>query len=222
MALTDTTQRPVVRWTARQIAVTKPFVFLLSLYPVFHWVWLGFTDGLTANPPEFLIRSSGIWALVALALTLLVTPVRRLLKQPALLRYRRMLGLFAFFYSTLHVLGWAYWERNWSLASMGQDIWQRPFITVGVIAMVPMLLMALTSTHGWIRRLGRGWQRLHYAIYPIAVLSVAHFWLIRAGKNNFFEPYLYGAIFTLLLLYRVGHWLKRRSDRPAGSSPSAR
>lgn len=211
MDLTAKQRSASSRWTAKQIALTKPFVLLLSLYPVYYWIWLGFNDGLTANPPEFLIRSSGIWALVALALTLAVTPIRRLLQQPALVRYRRMLGLFTFFYSALHVLGWAYWERSWSLVSMGQDIWQRPFITVGVIAMVPMLLMALTSTQGWMRRLGRGWQRLHYFIYPIAALSVVHFWLIRAGKNNFFEPYVYGAVFMALLLFRIGNYLKRRT-----------
>lgn len=216
MELAEKQQRPAARWTSKQIAVTKPFVFLLSLYPVFYWVWLGFNDGLTANPPEFLIRSSGIWALVALALTLAVTPLRRLMQQPALLRYRRMLGLFAFFYSALHVIAWAYWERGGSFAAMWQDILARPFITLGAIAMVPMLLMALTSTHGWIRRLGRGWQRLHYSIYPIAVLSVVHFWLIRAGKNNFFEPYVYASVFALLLLFRIAHSVRRA--KASGSS----
>lgn len=204
-----TRHRESSRWTPRQIALTKPFAFLLALYPVFQWIWLGFTANLTANPPEFLIKSSGIWALVALALTLVITPLRRMLKQPALLRYRRMLGLFAFFYSALHTLGWAWWERGGSLLSMAQDIWQRPFIAIGVVVMVPMLLMTLTSTKGWMRRLGRGWQRLHYAIYPIAVLSVVHFWLIRTGKNNFFEPYVYAAIFSVLLLYRIVHYLKK-------------
>ena len=199
------------RWTARQVALTKPIVFLIALYPIAHWVWLGLNADLTANPPEFLIKSSGTWALVALALTLTVTPLRRMLQQPALLRYRRMLGLFAFFYSALHTLGWAWWERGGSLLSMTQDIWERPFIAVGVIVMVPMLLMALTSTKGWMRRLGRGWQRLHYAIYPIAVLSVVHFWLIRTGKNNFFEPYVYAVIFSALLLFRIVHYFKKRA-----------
>lgn len=207
-----TTRQPErSRWTARQVALTKPVVFLIALYPVAHWIWLGLNADLTANPPEFLIKSSGIWALVALALTLAVTPLRRMLQQPALLRYRRMFGLFTFFYSALHTLGWAWWERGGSLLSMAQDVWQRPFIAVGVIVMLPMLLMALTSTKGWMRRLGRGWQRLHYAIYPIAVLSVVHFWLIRAGKNNFFEPYVYAAIFSVLLLFRIVHHLKKRT-----------
>jgi sulfoxide reductase heme-binding subunit YedZ len=188
----------------------KPFLFLLALFPVFRWVWLGFNDGLGANPPEFLIRSTGIWALVALWLTLAITPLRRLLHQPALIRLRRMLGLFAFFYTALHLLGWAYWERGWSLASMWDDVVQRPFITIGMVAFVPMLALACTSTHGWIRRLGRRWQTLHRSVYAIAALSVLHFWLVRSGKNDFFEPYVYAFILAILLLIRVAYfWLAR-------------
>lgn len=206
---------PVKRpnWSAKQVARIKPLLFLLALYPVFQWVWLGFTDGLSANPPEFLIRSSGVWALIALCLTLAVTPLRRLIKQPALLRCRRMLGLFAFFYTFLHVLAWAYWERGGSLASMWRDIIERPFIAIGVIAVVPMVAMALTSTQGWIRRLGSWWQTLHRAIYVIAALSVWHFWLIRAGKNNFFEPNTYGVVVALLLLARVAYSIGNRVSR---------
>ncbi len=197
-------------WTARQVARVKPLVFLLGLYPVFHWVWLGYTGGLTANPSEFLIRSSGIWALVGLCLTLAVTPLRRLLGQPALVRCRRMLGLFSFFYTVLHVWAWAFWERSWSVVSMWEDIIQRPFITIGVIAVVPMAALAATSTQGWIRRLGRKWQALHRAVYAIAALSVWHFWLIRAGKNNFFEPNVYAVVVAVLLLIRVGYFFYYR------------
>src|SRR5690606_27478272 len=140
-------------WTAREVARIKPLVFLLALYPLIRWIWLGAHDGLSANPPEFLIRSSGIWALVLLGLTLCVTPLRRLLRQPALVRLRRMLGLFAFFYTGLHVLGWAYWERGWSWVSMWDDIVQRTFILVGMVAFVPMTALAVTSTRGWMHRL---------------------------------------------------------------------
>ncbi|NYT85523.1 sulfite oxidase heme-binding subunit YedZ [Pollutimonas harenae] len=198
-------------WTAREVARVKPLVFLLALYPLARWIWLGTHDGLSANPPEFLIRSSGIWALVLLGLTLCVTPLRRLLRQPALVRLRRMLGLFAFFYTCLHVLGWAYWERGWTLTSMWADIVQRTFILVGVLAFVPMVALAITSTRGWIHRLGRGWQQLHRSVYMIAILSVWHFWLVRAGKNDFAEPYLYGALLAGLLLIRVFYFYRRRS-----------
>src|SRR5690606_34166668 len=152
-------------WTAQDVARAKPLVFLLGLYPLLRWVWLGFSDGLGANPPEFLIRSSGIWALVALGATLAVTPLRRLIAQPALVRLRRMLGLFAFFYTFLHLLGWAFWERSGSFALMWEDVVQRTFITVGMLAFIPMLALALTSTQGWMRRLGRSWQTLHRSVY---------------------------------------------------------
>ncbi|MDS1140942.1 protein-methionine-sulfoxide reductase heme-binding subunit MsrQ [Pusillimonas sp. SM2304] len=197
-------------WTAQEVGRIKPLVFALALYPLARWLWLGLNGGLTANPPEFLIRSSGIWALVALVLTLAVTPLRRLIKQPALVRLRRMLGLFAFFYTCLHVLGWAFWERGWSLASMWDDVVQRTFILVGVAAFVPMAALAATSTRGWIHRMGRNWQHLHRSVYLVAALSVWHFWLVRAGKNDFSEPYLYGAVLAALLLCRLIYFYWRR------------
>lgn len=181
----------------------KPLLFLLCLFPVVRWVWLALGEyGLGANPPEFLIRSTGIWSLVLLWVTLCVTPLRRLLKQPALVRLRRMLGLFSFFYAALHVLGWAYWERGGSLVLMWDDIVQRTFIWVGVLAFLPMLLLALTSTRGWIRRLGRGWQRLHFSIYGLAVLSIWHFWLVRSGKVDYLEPLLYAMALAVILFVR--------------------
>lgn len=191
-------------WTAAGVARYKPLVFLLCLFPVVRWVVLAMgPDGLGANPPEYLIRSTGIWAVVLLWLTLCVTPVRRLLKQPALVGLRRMLGLFSFFYTVLHVLGWAWWERGWSLAEMWADILQRTFVWVGVLATVPMLLLAMTSTHGWMRRLGGGWKRLHSSIYVIAPLAVWHFWLVRSGKADFREPFVYGLVLAVLLLSRL-------------------
>lgn len=191
------------RWTARRVARFKPLLFVLCLFPVFRWFFLaGGPEGLGANPPEFLIRSTGIWAMVLLWLTLCVTPLRRLLGQPALVGVRRMLGLFSFFYTALHVLGWAYWERGWSLAEMWADIIQRTFVWVGVLATIPMALLALTSTQGWMRRLGRHWQRLHACIYAIAVLSVWHFWLVRSGKVDYREPVVYAVILAVILLVR--------------------
>ena len=198
-------------WTAAQVARIKPLVFLLALYPVFRWVWLGFNNGFGANPAEFLIRSSGIWALVALCLTLAITPLRRIIGQPALVRLRRMLGLYAFLYTCLHLLGWAFWERGWSLTSMWDDVVQRTFITVGMIAFVPMVALACTSTRGWIRRMGHYWQALHRTVYVVAALSVWHFWLVRAGKNDFFEPYVYGIALAVLLLFRLGYFIRRRT-----------
>ena len=196
-------------WTAKQVARFKPLLFVVCLAPLGRWIWLGLHQDLTANPAEYLIRSSGVWALVALCLTLAITPLRRLVGQPALVKCRRMLGLFSFFYTVLHVLGWAYWERSWSPALMWQDTLERTFIAIGVIAVLPMIALALTSTQGWMRRLGRRWQTLHRAVYFIAALSVWHFWLVRSGKNDFFEPAAYGAVLALLLAVRVVYWMRR-------------
>src|SRR5690606_15457172 len=188
----------------RAISRAKPLVFLFGLYPVFRWMILAYSaNGLGANPPEYLIRSTGVWAVIFLWLTLAITPLRRLLRQPLLIRLRRMLGLFSFFYTVLHVLGWAFWERGWSLTEMWVDILQRTFIWVGVLAAVPMVLLALTSTRGWRRRLGSRWQQLHRSIYFIALLSVWHFWLVRSGKVDFREPLVYAGILAALLLLRL-------------------
>ena len=189
-------------WKAAQVGRFKPLVFLLGLYPLLRWIWLGFMGGLTANPPEFLTRSSGLWAWVFLLLTLAVTPSRRLLGQPALVRVRRMLGLFAFFYAALHTAAWAWWDRSGDWLSMWHDILQRPFITLGAVATVLMLVLAATSTHGWQRRLGRRWSSLHRSVYAAAILSVVHFYLVRAGKNDVLDVFVYGAVFLGLMLLR--------------------
>lgn len=197
-------------WSAKSIGRFKPLVFLCGLVPVGRWVWLGLGDGLTANPIEFLTRSSGTWALVWLLITLGVTPVRRMLGQPALVRVRRMCGLFAFFYAFLHFSAWAWWDRALDAAAMLQDVYDRPFITAGFTAFVLMSALALTSTQGWIRRLGRKWQTLHRAIYVIGMLAILHLWWHKAGKNDFFEPIVYGLVLVALLGWRVLAWLKAR------------
>lgn len=191
-------------WSLR---LGKGVVFVVCLYPLVRWLWLGLHDGLGPNPTEFLIRSSGIWALVALWLTLCVTPLRRLLGWPIVIRYRRMLGLYAFFYTVLHVIAWAWWDRGGDWAAMWQDIRQRDFILIGTLAVLCLVPLALTSTQGWIRRLGRHWRRLHTLVYPAAVLSVLHFYLMRAGKNDFAEPHLYALGLAVLLGVRL--WWRR-------------
>lgn len=202
--------RQQTRWTPARIARIKPLVFLLCLYPVLRWIWLGVNASLSANPAQFLILSSGIWALVMLVATLSITPLRRIIKQPALIGLRRMLGLFSFFYTLLHIGGWALWEHGLSLPGMWHDTLDRTFITVGVIATIPLFALALTSTHAWMRRLGSNWQRLHRGVYPIAVLSIWHFWLVRSGKNDFAEPYVYAVVLGVLLAARIIPWLRRR------------
>ncbi|WP_256462175.1 sulfite oxidase heme-binding subunit YedZ [Orrella daihaiensis] len=178
------------------------------MYPLLRWFYLGLTDGLTVNPTEFLTRSSGTWTLVCLMATLLVSPLRDWLNEPALIRLRRMCGLFTFFYATLHLLAWAWWEQNFVLADMGLDIVKRPFVTVGVVAFLVMLGMALTSSHRAMVAMGRYWKALHRWIYLVAVLSIIHYWLHKAGKNDFLEVTIYGLVLAALLGWRLWRYCR--------------
>lgn len=196
-----------MNWQAKSVSRAKPLVFGLGLFPVARWIWLGVNDGLTANPTEFLSRSSGTWTLVCLLITLAITPLRQLLGQPALVRLRRMCGLFTFFYATLHALAWAWWDQGFEPAAMVADILKRPFITVGVAGFLLLALLAGTSTQGWIRRLGKRWQTLHRAVYLIGVLAILHYFWHKAGKNDFATVTLYAAVLAGLLAWRVQRWL---------------
>ena len=200
---------PHPAWSARAIARFKPILFLLGLLPFLRWVWLGFHDGLTANPVEFLTRSSGTWTLVCLLVTLAITPLRRLLGQPALVRLRRMCGLFAFFYASLHFCTWVWWDRGLDPSAMLQDLGQRPFIAVGFAAFVLMSLLALTSTQAAMRRLGKRWQTLHRTIYLIGLLAILHYWWHKAGKNDLREPLIYAGVLAVLLGWRIVAWWRR-------------
>lgn len=201
-----------IQLKAWQLSSLRVAVFVLGLYPVFRWLYLGFAGGLTANPAEFLIRSSGIWATVMLWVTLAVSPLRRLLAIPSLIRLRRPLGLFAFFYTVLHVLGWALWEHSWRWTTMLSDVFSRPFITIGTVATILMFALACTSTQSAIRRLGPKWKQLHRAVYAIAILALVHFYLVRTGKNDFADVYAYGVILAALLLLRLP-FVRRLVDR---------
>lgn len=186
-------------------------IHLFGLFPLVRWVVLGYAGSLSANPQEFLTRSSGTWALALLWVTLAVTPVRRLTSWNGLLRHRRKLGLYAFFYTMLHVIAWALWDRGAALAAMWADLWQRDFISVGTLAVLCLVPLAITSTHGWMRRLGRWWTRLHWLIYPAAIFSVWHFIWMRAGKNDFFEPQIYTVLLVAMLGIRLAWQLRSRA-----------
>ena len=199
--------------SVRAVDRAKLFVFVAGLLPLLRWVWLAFNDQLTANPTEFLSRSSGTWTLVCLLVTLSVTPLRKWLGQPLLIRWRRMCGLFTFFYATLHALCWAWWDQVLEVSAMLADVWQRPFIMVGMAAFLTMSLLALTSTKGWMRRLGRRWQTLHRFIYLIGVLVILHYWWHKSGKSDYNTVSIYAAVMAALLGWRLFGWVVRTDKR---------
>lgn len=192
------------------IGPAKIAVFLAGLYPLARIILLGFTGGLGANPIEFITRSTGLWTLVFLCITLAVTPVRRLTGLNALLRFRRMLGLFAFFYVALHFTTYIWFDKWFDVFAILKDITKRPFIMVGFAAFVLLIPLAITSPKAMVRKLGRRWQTLHKLIYPIAALAILHFWWMKAGKHDLILPKIYGAIVVVLLAWRVMLWLKGR------------
>jgi sulfoxide reductase heme-binding subunit YedZ len=196
----------------------KVVVFLLGLAPIGALGWRALHGGLTANPIEFITHSTGDWTLLFLIFTLCVSPLRKLLRLPELIRFRRMLGLFAFFYVCLHFSTWLVLDKFFDLSEMWKDVIKRRFITVGFTAFVLLIPLAITSTAGWIRRLGgKRWQQLHRAIYAAAVLGVIHYyWLVKSDVR---KPLMYGAIVAILLAWRLVDWFwkqRRTAVGPAG------
>ena len=188
----------------------KPVVFGLCLLPLAWLVWATATDQLGANPAEALIRATGDWTLRALCLVLAVTPLRVLTATPQLARFRRMLGLFVFFYALLHLLSYAWFDMGFDWAEILRDIAKRPFILVGSLALALLALLAATSFNRAIKALGgRRWQLLHRSVYAVAGLAVLHFFWMRAGKNDFAEVAVYAAILGVLLGWRV--WQRLRT-----------
>ena len=188
----------------------KPIVFALCLLP-FAWLFYGAaTNGLGPNPAEALIRGSGDWVLRLLCLTLAVTPSRQASGWHGLARFRRMLGLFTFFYLVLHFLSYAWLDMGFDLHAIAKDIPKRPFALVGFAALLLMIPLAATSFNRAIKALGAArWQALHRAVYAIAVLAMLHFFWMRAGKRDFAEVAVYGAIVAALLGWRLVRALRR-------------
>ena len=189
----------------------KPVVFMLALLP-FAWLfYAAASDQLGANPAEALIRSLGDWTLRFLCLALAITPLRVLTQTPALARFRRMVGLFVFFYAMLHLLGYAVFDMELDVGEMLLDVVKRPFILVGTLALLLLALLAATSFNRAMRWLGGArWRNLHRSVYVVAALSLLHFFWMRAGKNDFAEVAVYAAILALLLGWRVQQALKKR------------
>lgn len=186
----------------------KPLVFVLCLLPLAWLVWGAATDQLGANPAEALIRSLGDWTLRFLCLALAVTPLRVRTRTPQLARFRRMLGLFCFFYASLHLLAYGWLDMGLDVADIGRDILKRPFILVGFAAWLLLAPLAATSFNRAVRWLGgRQWQALHRLVYVVAPLAILHFYWMRAGKHHFGEVWVYAAILGALLLERLSRHL---------------
>src|SRR2546430_10200552 len=190
----------------------KPVIFLACLGPLARLAWKGFHGMLGANPIEVITHSTGDWTLIFLLVTLSVTPLRKLTRQYWLIGLRRMIGLFAFFYGCLHLTTYVWLDKFFDVHEMLADIAKRRFITAGMTAFTLLIPLAVTSTKGWIRRLGgRRWQRLHQLIYFSAIAGVIHYiWLVKADLR---KPLRYAAILGALLAYRLVAWLSSRASR---------
>ena len=194
------------------VRAIKVLAWILALLPFARLLYLGATAQFGANPLEFVTRSTGTWTLVMLCATLAITPLRRFTGWNWLIKLRRMLGLFAFFYAVQHFLLWLGVDRGFDVAYMIKDIAKRPFITVGFAAFVLLVPLAATSTNGMVKRLGgKRWQALHKAVYAIAVLGILHFWWHKAGKNDFSEVSIYAAVVFVLLGLRMWWWARKRA-----------
>jgi methionine sulfoxide reductase heme-binding subunit len=198
----------------------KPVLFVLALLPFTWLVYGAFANQLGANPAEYLIRSTGDWTLRFLCIVLAVTPLRVMTKTPQLARFRRMLGLFVYFYVVLHLLSYSWFDMGFDVPDIAKDIAKRPFILVGFAAFLLLTPLAATSFNRAIKAMGaRRWQLLHKLVYVIAGLGILHFFWMRAGKNNFGEVAIYAAIVAILLGWRLRAYLKQKSTPPA--SPAA-
>jgi sulfoxide reductase heme-binding subunit YedZ len=189
----------------------KVFVFALGLAPLGVLLWRAYRHELTANPLEFIQHATGDWTLRFLVFTLAVTPLRKQLRLPELIRFRRMLGLFVFFYACLHFSTYIVFDKFFDVAEMWKDVAKRRFITLGFAAFLLLIPLAITSTAGWIRRLGgKRWQALHRAVYVSAVCGVVHYyWLVKSDVR---KPVFYGALVGILLVWRAVQRVAKRGQ----------
>lgn len=184
------------------VKFNKLLVFINSLVPLALLAWDAFRGNLGANPVEFFLRTTGVLALIFLLLTLSVTPLRKYFGWNNLVKFRRMLGLYSFFYAFLHLITYSVFDKSFSASAIASDVLQRPFIAVGMLAFFLLVPLAVTSTNAMIKRLGgKNWARLHKATYVAAILGVLHFWMIV--KSDIFYPLLFGLVLAGLLGYRI-------------------
>ena len=183
--------------------ILKSIIFAASLIPLGRLVWLGYFDQLGANPIEWITRSTGTWALVFLCLTLAMSPMRWITGFSVWIKIRRMLGLFCFFYASVHFAIWLYLDQSLDLQAMLHDVLKRPFITMGFLSLAMLIPLAVTSNAWAVRQLGRRWTFLHKLVYVIAVTAIAHYWWHKAGKNDLQTVSIYAGILLLLLTLRM-------------------
>ena len=201
---------------AGTLAVLKLTLFVVCLVPLARLVWAANRGALGANPVEFVTRATGWWTLALLFATLVITPLRRVTGAYWVVKLRRMLGLFVFFYAAVHFMTYIWLDVWFDLAAVARDILKRPFITVGFTALVLLLPLALTSTSAMQRRLGRAWPRLHRIVYAIALLGVLHFWWLV--KRDITEPLLFALAYVVLMAMRI----KTFPARKFGANPPRR
>ncbi len=211
---------PYERGALRMIRLLKPLLFLAALIPAASLARRLYNADLGVNPAETLQLETGIWTLRFLIVTIAVTPLRRVTGWNQLIQYRRMLGLFAFVYGVLHFFSYLALDQAFSLDGMLADVAKRPFITAGFVAFVSMVPLAITSTKGWIRRLGRRWQRLHRLVYLAAAAGAVHYlWKVKVIAGS---PVYYAAIVAILLAFRIAWSLRaRRAGRLVLERPPA-
>ena len=184
------------------VKFNKLLIFINSLVPLLLLAWDAIYGNLGANPIEFFLRTTGILTLVFLLITLSVTPLRKRFGWNNLIKFRRMLGLYAFFYGLLHLVTYGIFDKSLSISAIVSDVWERPFIAIGMLAFFLLVPLAITSTNGMIKRIGgKNWGRLHKLTYAAAILGVIHFWLIV--KSDIFYPLLFGFVLAVLLGYRI-------------------
>ena len=200
--------RPVQR-TAGDVKFAKVLISVNALVPLAFLLYDWSQGRLGANPIEFFLRATGALTLVFLLITLAVTPARKIFGRNDLIKYRRMIGLYAFFYACLHVITYSIFDKGLHLSAIVADVIQRPFIAVGMAAFLMLVPLAVTSTNGWVKRIGgKKWSRLHKLSYVIAVLGVIHFWMIV--KSDVFYPVLFGLVLSALMGWRIWKWMNSR------------
>lgn len=193
----------------KQVGYIKILVFALCLIPLGRLIWLGYSDGLGANPVEFVERSTGFWALFILLTTLSLTPIRIMTHRVWQLQLRRMLGLFVFFYACLHITTYFWLDYSFNWPDIMQDIIKHPYVLVGFTAYLLLLPLAITSNNVMIRLLRERWKKLHQLVYLVALLAIVHFWWLV--KKDIREPMLYASILIFLLAIRLVYKLKARA-----------